>query len=398
MSIACTYLSTLYFFTPVYKFHEIYHEFPSVNFTLLRLVLSFLLVVALFLYSIKNFTHRKWAFYTISGVVLALILFGIILIKFTLFPFSFHTRNEWLSFYYRVDSSLLGYPGLFFSGYIIFRRGSYAFLGRIVTLFWLFYCSFYFFNWRLLILIFYGAEIGENNINYIFLSSGFSLISLYTMYTWKDTMWNNFIFLISLSLLFVIPSRSTFISFFVSSSILYYGRSRFNGIRSAFMVSILFVGFVFSSKISEIDQILENSRLLNTDLSDDTSLEGRRDIARKNLLNFESNWFFGDFFSDVRLHGESGHETHSYLSFWEQFGVFPFMLFIILYSSSGFYLVFEKHGDHKVRLFLIALFVYTSILVIFARGFNESLPFFCIGSTLGFYDRNRVFESLKNPI
>jgi hypothetical protein len=355
-------------------------------------------MVVLFLYSVKVYALRQHGRFTILGVVFALIIFGIILLKFTVYPLSNPARNYMLVYYHRIDTALVGYPVLFFSGYVIFRRGFSDLFGRVVTILWLSYCSFYIYNWRLIIQIFYGSEMGEGNLSYIFLSSGFALISLATIYTWKDTMWNTLVFIISVSFLFVIPSRSTFIAFFVASTILYFGRSRFLGKQLTIMVALLLIILVFSARFFDIDQILDNSRLLNTNLIEDTSLHARRDIARMNRLNFVSNWVLGDFMSDVRLHGESGYETHSYLSFWEQFGFSPFLLFILLYSGSVFIVAFKKVVDQNVRFFLGILLIYTSFLVIFARGFNEPLPFLCIGATLGFFDRNRLFQRMQRPV
>src|SRR6056297_2487183 len=65
------------------------------------------------------------------------------------------------------------------------------------------------------------------------------------------------------------------------------------------------------------------------DLEQDSSFNARQELFDKGVRAIKNHWYTGDLAGQTE-YGGLGSYIHNYLSLWRQFGLFAFMLFIIL--------------------------------------------------------------------
>ena len=63
--------------------------------------------------------------------------------------------------------------------------------------------------------------------------------------------------------------------------------------------------------------------------------EGRTTSMRRQLPSLWDNWFLGDFAGQMLTTGKIGDYIHNYLSFWRQYGLMSFVLFILCFVGGA---------------------------------------------------------------
>jgi hypothetical protein len=381
------YLFIYFFLTPVYKFLEIYYFFPHINFSGLRAILA-VITVSILLYNFFKNINRIQSFnramiYLFPGIIcLIFICFIFFLSYFRVLDYS---PNAFEIFLLRVDACLIGYTMLFIAGCFFDFYDSKKVL-QFSFILWILFSIFILINSKILVASFFiYADKPDNIINYIFLSNGYLFFAFFALAAVRSNLKKTIVWLLSISCLFLVPSRSNTVAFIFSTivPILFYFRKSF--VYSLFTFFSLFaililvlIKFAPYSSVISSNELFESSRFFSTNLANDASLIERKEIARINFANLKETWFFGDFMGDIRLFGEDGNETHSYISFLEQFGFIPFTLMI---SSVIIliYFLYKLRSDRSAILqstLMLALFFIP--LMIFAKGFTSNLIWFLI--------------------
>ena len=297
----------------------------------------------------------------------------------------------------RIDTCFIGYPMMFICGFFF----DYVEVQRIRKIFfyaWFIFSFFLLFNINLLIDAYFIYENRpEKTMNYIFLSQEYATITLLA-FTFPHSKYRKlFIFLVAIIIFFLVPSRSIALGFISSILIVVFilKKDFVKNISILFIIIAISV-FVYNSYLSN-NILFENSRLFTTNLSEDVSLEVRLYQAKKNQENLMDTWITGDFMGDIKIHGEDGNETHSYISFLEQFGIVPFLLLLWSVGILIYYLSRLKNDTSHIYSSILICSFYILPLIAFAKGFNNNFIWFLISRVVVyFYSKKKYFAEVGN--
>ena len=109
--------------------------------------------------------------------------------------------------------------------------------------------------------------------------------------------------------------------------------------------------------------------------SDDYSKSEREQLLATGLNELQNYWLLGKFMSEVEYNnGKTGKYIHNYLSFWKQFGFFPFIIlfYIIFTNYIKLFILYIKNSIRNPKLYFIC-YVTTFVLleICFARSYQH---------------------------
>ncbi len=390
--LSLTYIIILFFISPLYKFLELYYEYQYINFSLIRSVVVLLVLFVLLIHLSEVVRKQKFskAFLLLfPGITCLILIAGIFLVSY--FRVLDYSTDSLEIFLYRVDSVLFGYSMLFIAGVFLDVLDIYK-VSKLFFILWFLFSLFIFINAKLLIASFFVyTERPEKIINYIFLSNGYLFFSFFALVYVKKRFYIVFVWIITVLCMFLMPSRSNQISFLFATLLPFFIYTKKYGfILLVLVISLVLGSFVLfhsSFKFFSVldNELIGNARIFNTDLSNDTSLHARLENAQINLDNFKKSWFFGDFMGDIRIFKEDGNETHSYFSFWEQFGLIPFLLLVWSVLNLLFFLLRLRSDVSVVYSSTLMLTLFFVPLMIFAKGFTSNLIWFMMPRIVMYY-------------
>lgn len=110
-----------------------------------------------------------------------------------------------------------------------------------------------------------------------------------------------------------------------------------------------------------------------TNIESDPSLVGREELMAEGLVRLKRDWVLGHFMGEL-LEGREGDYMHNWLSFWQAYGLGPFVLFVLLYAVllTRITVAYSRQpARHDLELgFCMAWFVALSIVVARSYGVN----------------------------
>ena len=242
---------------------------------------------------------------------------------------------------------------------------------------------FILFNVEFLISSFFTYET-KKTINYILLSDSLAFIALLIIYETKSNVLSFLVWVFTILILFFTPSRTTMICF-LCSTIFPFLRNTKRVLFFIFFTVLISVFFFITNQQNNF--LFESNRIIQTDLETDESVNERKDLGKINYDNFKNNWLTGDFMSDIRLFkGEDGYYTHTYFSVWEQFGFFPFMLFLITVCIILYYIykLYILETD-SVFYSILSMTIFTLIAISYARSFHNPFIWFIVARLVPHY-------------
>ena len=400
------YLFIYFFLTPVYKFLEIYYVFPHFNVAGLRALLAIVTVSILLISILKEIkriqSFNKALIYLFPGIVCLILIYIIFFLSY--FTVLDQSPKASEIFLLRVDACLIGYTMLFIAGCFFDFYESKKIL-KFSLILWILFSVFILINSKVLIASFFiYADKPDNVINYIFLSNGYLFFAFLALVSVRSNLNKTIIWLVSISCLFLVPSRSNTVAFIFATIVpffFYFRKSAFyllSTIIICITISILcLLKFTNYSSVISNSELYENNRYITTDFSTDESLKERQDIARINFENLKETWVFGDFMGDFRIFGEDGNETHSYISFLEQFGFIPFILLIWSVMTLIYFLYKLKSDRSDIFQSTLMLSLFFIPLMIFAKGFTSNLIWFIIPRViLHFFAQRKQMQLFNN--
>lgn len=253
----------------------------------------------------------------------------------------------------------------------------------------------------LLIIVFYtnvNVQLYvEDHLNYLRLSESLVFLSVIAIVTATKKIYKHIIFIICLSALFYLGSRSALFGFLILYTIylvIEYGIRDFI-ITTAKMVIILAPFILF---ISEFWELLIKNRVfflvLNTDA--DSSLMERSNLLLLGISRIINNPLLGDFKGQL-AYGEYGAYIHNIFSYWSQFGIFSFLLIIILIIISISFLVHQfrrnRIDNHPFKLVLV-YFLYCLLQVAVSKSFVYMNLFISLGMIFSMMKTNLQLPDL----
>ena len=221
---------------------------------------------------------------------------------------------------------------------------------------------------------------------YHFLGDAFAIWSLLTIATYKNKPAVIPILLISTICLYLISSRTSFYGFLLLIPFIYW-KNRNRSTRLVLLGAfVLLIGLI----VLNFDRVAESRMLRFMVTGNDRSYHLREVTMQQNSKDLIEHWFMGDYAGQLR-HGEFGYYIHNYLSFWRQFGIIPFLLFIWLLIPFFRWVMKWFNGNaYQEYDFLFYLTIFAIIEIIFARSYNYHFIWFSIGMI------TNVLQSKKN--
>ena len=227
------------------------------------------------------------------------------------------------------------------------------------------------------------------------MADAFAFLSLLCLPFLQNKLLSIASWIIAFIVLFFIPSRSSFFCFILAFIAINLYKLNY---KQLLLRGVTLVGIVYIISISNLQNIIDSniylstSRIVNTSLSEDSSLKARLLMGNTNFESFKDSWFAGYFMGDVRnFSGTNGNYTHTYFSVWEQFGLIPFVLFFLTMVLALFYFFYlykrRKYIDSETLDMITATFVFSLISVLVTRSFNFAYIWFSVGAIFMAYSK-----------
>lgn len=219
------------------------------------------------------------------------------------------------------------------------------------------------------------------------LISGFCLLSVV-----KGSWSKVFVFLVVLFVLFIAGSRSEFVAFFVSFSFFSFVLIRKRNYLLPFVFFVLLLGTSFFVFWEKIQSVFGSSRIFQLgNIEQASSWQSRGELMSIAVTQISESPLFGQFGGHVINAGGTGSYAHNIISSWANYGLLPFVLYIILviipfiYSLNNFFIKRKLSQENKF-LFMV------SSSVVFLLLFSKSIFWFVPGLLFGFYLKIRVLN------
>ena len=195
---------------------------------------------------------------------------------------------------------------------------------------------------------------------YLALADMFSIGSIITISSVKENRYKLILFLLALSTILILHSRSALFFFILSSLFLFSIKKKFLIYFTNLLLISIFIFFYIN--------VVENQRLLLLfdDPFSDSSLNSRLFMFFDGLSDINENFFYGKYGGQIIQYGESGYYIHNILSYWRQFGFITFLLSIIVFIIKPIFLINKLKREKSVFLNLFrSLFIFSFFSIIF---------------------------------
>lgn len=392
MSISILYfLFVLYFaVTPIYNLLLSYNIIP-------KMYINSILMMGIFLYLLLyliNMGQLRFNF-TLGGLGGLLLIWTILIQIFTVPFIGNYSSNIYSIVLKTMQSTILLAILMFASGsnivelYYLFRKNRFV---RVVT-----YILYILFTIAIVYGIFLNSRysyksfqlyhsLNENvSVLYPLIADNYAVFTMLII-SWTSTRRNKVIIAImGVILLSATLSRSSFI-LYVASLLVYILLSRDKKLRRNFLICcvVILLVILLSGLWQQILSNIEYNRaiyFIGYGLSGDTSYLGRQMYQNIGIKDLRNTWLFGSFMNEVKLFGAEGTYIHNWLSFWATYGLFPFLLFLLI-SIVGIYTIttiFRKYKNEIVDfVFIYSVFAFSSILV--TRAYTWPYIWFAIAA------------------
>lgn len=348
---------------PILYWGKLLGFIPSIPFTLILYILPVLSTQFLF----SKHTIAKYNIITIIVFFLAIlyILFDIIVLS--------NSKESLIR-----NAGVLAYNILAFICGVFFPREKVGKYRKLINIIWAISSVFWLLN----------ADIGgswtlvvpsNEEFNYLLISDGYVILSLLTLSVnvSRNNIFSTLLPLFSIVVLFVINSRSALFIFILTFAFCFLPRmSKKNKI--SFIIAIL-LAIICLLNIINLDTLLDTRVLrliLNTE--HDTSLMARTEILNTEKDYLWNNWIFGDYDGYLKRGGDGAY-IHNYLSFWEQYGLMPFVCFCVLSILSIRVCINIKSSTSEEIILAIAILFYTLSGCVISKGYVYSTIWFSFG-------------------
>ncbi len=241
--------------------------------------------------------------------------------------------------------------------------------------------------------------LGQDEGNYLRIAEWFVLSAIGALCYIKKPTIATIVYIVSLIALFFINSRFALVLFFLIGIIAIVIRFRVKGLFSLFGIILISIFFIIA--ILEINyDLFENSRVLRLLFSPsaDTSLLARQSMAASGIEAIHKNWFIGDLHGHLRIGGD-GSYIHNLLSYWRQYGLISFLLFIILLSTVWINaLQWIKNGKLKNSKYLFAFsyLMFTTVGILVAKAYVYTEIYLSIGIVFSFLYNEDIEHSYSH--
>jgi hypothetical protein len=208
-----------------------------------------------------------------------------------------------------------------------------------------------------------------------FLGDGFAIWSLLVIALSKNKLMTVIIIPVSIICLYLISSRTSLYAF-VCVLPFVVARNK-NGIVKFLVVGCFFI--IIGAVIIYFEQLVSSRMLKFIFTGDDHSFYLRKVIMSQNMIDLKENWLFGDYAGQLD-HGVFGYYIHNYLSLWRQFGLFPFLAFVVLlFPFFGWVFSWMTGRKFQDQDFLFYLVIFSLVEIVFTRAYKFHFIWIALG-------------------
>ena len=222
----------------------------------------------------------------------------------------------------------------------------------------------------------------QGSVNYLRVSEGVAYSGLFFIATSKKYFVSLLLIsLCSISLWFSI-SRSSFFLFLIVASLIILINSKNKYINiillSSVAIYLYYVAYSLYTNISNIHQYKIIRFIFQP--STDSSLVARLYFFREGIEAISANPLFGKYGWQTERLGRFGAYIHNVMSFWAQFGLYPF-LSVVAYSSYPLRVIYKKYNklNIKTKNFLLAITIFVVGNIIGAKSYRYEFTLMPIG-------------------
>jgi hypothetical protein len=242
----------------------------------------------------------------------------------------------------------------------------------------------------------FRSEIDESVYNYLALGDSIALLGLLMIgLIQRPTIRVGLLAIISIALFFAY-SRTSFFLFLLSAPlVLLVGSGNAQRIGVAVLgAAVLAIAFHFAGQSGVLGSTIERMTVLIFEREADESYLVRQTLLAEGIRNLTDNWMIGRFLDEWWREGAAGNYMHNWLSFWQAYGVIPFLGSIALFGTTGFKVWRQLLKPNPLTGIVIALWTYVILAIIAARAYTW--PF--IWLAFGFITATRYAQSNDNRV
>lgn len=190
------------------------------------------------------------------------------------------------------------------------------------------------------------------------------------------------LFIIGCAVLFILNSRSSLYAFII---VFLLNQALYTNIKTkifALITSVLGFGLFLTSEYFEV--LLEkNPRMLSiiTGLERDESKIARDNLLQVGLGRTLDSPIKGDYGGVISESGSIGSYIHSILSYWQTFGLIPFIIVVYLLVLQPIYIAYKSYRNKEKPGSNIAfnLAIYTVLLLAISKSYTWHYAWFIMG-------------------
>jgi hypothetical protein len=231
--------------------------------------------------------------------------------------------------------------------------------------------------------------IGYSNL----VGDSFAIFSLVIIYMGKSTLRKALIIFISLLVLLIIGSRTSYTFYMLAIVPLVIREGVFNkNLKRA--IIILSVALFFLIIILFGDQLSDHRMfVLFFGLQQDSSFASRIIQFEHGIYDLSNNWLKGNYLLAYDV-GHIGKYMHNWLSFFLYYGLVPFSIFayLFLYSIRKIYFLVKQYPYLDCVYLILSISIFTFLNIIFSRSFIYPYIWFSLGAILNFNREGSLCE------
>jgi O-antigen ligase len=246
----------------------------------------------------------------------------------------------------------------------------------------------------------FQSQTGETLYNYLALGDSIALLGLLMMGLFNRPTFRLAVLVIAAVALFFAYSRTSFFLFLVCSIFILFIGAR-NSQRFGLAALVAIVVSVLIAVAGESDALqpaIERMTVLLFNREADESYVARKVIFSEGLEYLKENWVIGRFLDEWWREGVGGGYIHNWLSFWQAYGLVPFLASLYLFGACGLALWKQLPNPSRSTGTAISLWMYAILAIITSRAYTWPFLWLAFGFitsvTYARSDENRVSAPL----
>jgi len=224
-------------------------------------------------------------------------------------------------------------------------------------------------------------DTGESQFNYLSLGDSIAMLGLLLMGLTRQQMFRIGILIMAAIGLFFAYSRTSFFLFlFCSLFILLVGSKNSHRIGIAAVVAILVsMAITLAGESDTLQPMIDRMTVLLFNREADESYEARKVILSEGWLYLRENWLIGRFLDEWWREGVGGGYIHNWLSFWQSYGLIPFLLSLAVFGASGLAVWRQLPKPTDMTGTAASLWMYATLAIITSRAYTWPFLWLALG-------------------